>query len=103
MRKFIKPLTVTASLVMLFLTSACGNSATTSSSTASPAASVKPAATDATAAADTVKTITHELGTTEIKGTPKRVVTLEWAYAEDLLALGIQPIGSADKRLCKLG
>jgi ABC-type Fe3+-hydroxamate transport system substrate-binding protein len=98
-KKFIKPLTVTASLVMLFLTSACGNSASTSSSTPSPseAASVKPTAA-ATAAADTVKTITHELGTTEIKGTPKRVVTLEWAYAEDLLALGIQPIGSADKK-----
>lgn len=99
MRKFVKPLTVTASLVMLFLTAACGNSASTSSSTASPssAASAKPTAA-ATVAADTVKTITHDLGTTEIKGTPKRIVTLEWTYAEDLLAVGIQPVGSADKK-----
>lgn len=99
MRNFVKPLTVTASLVMLFLTSACGSAANTSSATASSdaAASAKPSAA-ATAAADTVKTIIHDLGTTEIKGTPKRIVTLEWTYAEDLLAVGIQPVGSADKK-----
>jgi ABC-type Fe3+-hydroxamate transport system substrate-binding protein len=98
-RKFVKPLTVTASLIMLFLTAACGNFASTSSSAPSPsaAASAKPT-TAPTAAADTVKTITHDLGTTEIKGTPKRIVTLEWTYAEDLLAVGIQPVGSADKK-----
>ncbi|WP_193556164.1 ABC transporter substrate-binding protein [Paenibacillus ginsengarvi] len=43
-----------------------------------------------------VKKIEHAMGTTEIKGIPSRIVILEWTYAEDLLALGIQPVGMAD-------
>lgn len=42
------------------------------------------------------RTIEHAAGTTEIEGTPERIVALEWAYVEDLLALGIQPVGVAD-------
>ncbi len=42
------------------------------------------------------RAIEHALGTTEIEGIPQRVVVLEWTYAEDLLALGIQPAGVAD-------
>ncbi|WP_334076812.1 iron-siderophore ABC transporter substrate-binding protein [Paenibacillus sanfengchensis] len=40
--------------------------------------------------------IKHALGTAKIEGTPKRIVALEYTYAEDLLALGIQPVGVAD-------
>ncbi|OCT14507.1 ferrichrome ABC transporter substrate-binding protein [Paenibacillus pectinilyticus] len=80
--------------MLLLITSACGSTTSTSTtSTSTSAPSVQPAATPAT---DAVKTITHPLGTTTIKGTPKRVVTLEWAYTEDVLALGIQPVGAAD-------
>ncbi|CAM4024539.1 ABC transporter substrate-binding protein [Deinococcus marmoris] len=42
------------------------------------------------------QTITHSLGQTCVVGVPKRVVVLEWAYAEDVLALGVQPVGMAD-------
>lgn len=42
------------------------------------------------------KQIKHDLGETCIEGIPKRVVALEWNYAEDVLALGIQPVGVAD-------
>jgi ferric hydroxamate transport system substrate-binding protein len=38
----------------------------------------------------------HTLGESCVVGTPKRIVALEWKYAEDLLALGIQPLGVAD-------
>lgn len=38
----------------------------------------------------------HALGTACLPETVERVVALEWKYAEDLLALGIQPIGVAD-------
>jgi ABC-type Fe3+-hydroxamate transport system substrate-binding protein len=94
-RNFIKPITFSLSLMLLFITAACG----TSTSTPTPASSVQPAASAvATPAADAVKTITHPLGTTTIKGTPKRIVTLEWAYTEDVLALGIQPVGQADTK-----
>lgn len=43
------------------------------------------------------ETIEHSLGNTTIESTPQRVVALEWTYAEALLALGIQPVGVADK------
>ncbi|MRG85643.1 ABC transporter substrate-binding protein [Salinibacillus xinjiangensis] len=41
-------------------------------------------------------TIKDVYGEQTIDGTPKRVVVLEWVYAEDLLALGVQPVGMAD-------
>ncbi len=41
-------------------------------------------------------TIEHALGSTELQAIPVRIVVLEWTYAEDLLALGIQPAGVAD-------
>src|SRR5687768_3607948 len=42
------------------------------------------------------RVIKHAMGETEITGTPQRIVALEWTYAEDLLALGVQPVGVAD-------
>lgn len=51
--------------------------------------------------------IKHAMGETEIIGTPKRVVALQWNYVEDLLAVGVQPVGVADiqtmKRFVNLG
>ncbi|MED3647376.1 iron-siderophore ABC transporter substrate-binding protein [Halalkalibacterium halodurans] len=35
-------------------------------------------------------------GTVEFEDVPERIVVLEWTYAEDLLALGVQPVGMAD-------
>lgn len=40
--------------------------------------------------------VEHTLGAVEICGTPQRIVALEWTYAENLLALDIQPLGIAD-------
>lgn len=42
------------------------------------------------------RTIKHALGSTDITGVPERIVALEWVYAEDVLALGVQPVGIAD-------
>lgn len=42
------------------------------------------------------RTIEHALGSTQLEALPSRIVALEWTYAEDLLALGIQPGGVAD-------
>lgn len=42
----------------------------------------------------TTRTITHAMGTTEIKGTPKRVVILTNEGTEALLALGVKPVGA---------
>jgi iron complex transport system substrate-binding protein len=44
----------------------------------------------------TPTTVSHALGETTIPATPQRIIALEWTYVEDLLALGIQPVGVAD-------
>ncbi|RSL31670.1 iron-siderophore ABC transporter substrate-binding protein [Salibacterium salarium] len=41
-------------------------------------------------------TVTDATGEKEIEGTPENIVVLEWVYAEDLLALGEEPVGVAD-------
>ena len=41
-------------------------------------------------------TITGVNGEVTLKKPAKKVVVLEWTYAEDLLAVGVQPIGMAD-------
>lgn len=38
----------------------------------------------------------HAAGTTTLEEPAARVVALEWTYAEDLLAVGVQPVGVAD-------
>lgn len=42
------------------------------------------------------RTVQHELGKTEITGTPKRVVTLELSFVDSLNALGVESVGIAD-------
>jgi ferric citrate transport system substrate-binding protein len=46
--------------------------------------------------AENVRTIEHEMGTTEIKGTPEKIVALEFSYVDALASLGISPVGIAD-------
>lgn len=41
-------------------------------------------------------TVTHAMGQTCVPKLPRRVVTLEWTHTENLLALGVQPVGAAD-------
>ncbi|SDH41292.1 iron complex transport system substrate-binding protein [Alteribacillus persepolensis] len=41
-------------------------------------------------------TVTDARGEQQIEGTPETIVVLEWVYAEDLLALGVEPAGVAD-------
>lgn len=51
---------------------------------------------DATTCETGFKLITHILGKTCVSEKPQRVVTLEWTYVEEVLALGVQPAGVAD-------
>lgn len=43
-----------------------------------------------------IRTIKHEMGETEMKDTPKKIVTLELSFVDSLNALGIKPIGISD-------
>lgn len=38
----------------------------------------------------------HKMGTSCVPENPQRVVALEWTYVEDVLAVGVQPVGIAD-------
>jgi ABC-type Fe3+-citrate transport system substrate-binding protein len=47
-------------------------------------------------AAQESRTISHELGTTEITGRPIRVVALEFSFIQALVELGVTPVGITD-------
>lgn len=51
---------------------------------------------DESTADERTVTIEDAYGEQTIEGTPKKIVVLEWSYAENLLAMGIQPAGVAD-------
>lgn len=42
------------------------------------------------------RVIAHVFGESCVPENPEQVVALEWTYVEDLLALGVQPVGVAD-------
>ncbi|MET3926328.1 ABC transporter substrate-binding protein [Devosia sp. 2618] len=48
------------------------------------------------AMAQDTRTITHELGTTEITGKPVRIVALEFSFVQALDSLGVTPVGVTD-------
>ncbi|MEU4241661.1 ABC transporter substrate-binding protein [Actinoplanes sp. NPDC026619] len=76
-------LALTAGLAAL---SGCGGDA---DDTASPGASTA-------AAASFPVTLTHKLGTAEVKAAPQRIVALSDADLDALLVLGVQPVGVAE-------
>ncbi|MCS7459176.1 iron-siderophore ABC transporter substrate-binding protein [Paenibacillus doosanensis] len=90
MNKMRKPLVIMLSLMLMLLAAACGAKSEPAKDNAAPAAG---ASQDASGGSKSIK---HALGTTEIKGTAKRVVALDWSYVEFLLAVGVQPAGVAD-------
>ncbi|GAB0210555.1 ABC transporter substrate-binding protein [Staphylococcus pseudintermedius] len=67
-------------LVLLLVLSACGNSSHKEASDKK---------------ADTT-TIKHAMGTTEIKGEPKRVVTLYQGATDVAVSLGVKPVGAVE-------
>ncbi|MBN2980935.1 iron-siderophore ABC transporter substrate-binding protein [Cohnella algarum] len=102
--RLFKPSVLLFVLAFILVLSACGNNGSNSSSGASPSASESPSAAPSSPSAsesaapsgDETRKIEHAMGTTEVKGVPQRIVVLEWTYGEDLLALGVQPVGFAD-------
>jgi ferric hydroxamate transport system substrate-binding protein len=45
---------------------------------------------------DQPRVINHAMGSTEIVGTPEKIVALDWSASEILLAIGVQPVAVAD-------
>ncbi|MBO8170820.1 MAG: iron-siderophore ABC transporter substrate-binding protein [Bacillaceae bacterium] len=82
-------LTVSVILLMAIMIAGCGTDAKESqvSQTASGDQSHEEQADQE------VRVIEHAMGTTEIKGTPERVVTLYQGAADVAIALGVKPVG----------
>ncbi|MEC0236485.1 iron-siderophore ABC transporter substrate-binding protein [Paenibacillus kribbensis] len=74
-----------ALMVVLLLLSGCGAGGAGTSTNAGEAPEAS--------STDSVRTIEHVLGKTEIKGTPKRVVTLYNGANDVMIAYGIKPVG----------
>ncbi|MGM1020271.1 MAG: ABC transporter substrate-binding protein [Bacillota bacterium] len=84
-----------ALMVVLLLLSGCGAGGAGKSANSDGATGTDKGTTDTQgpASTDSVRTIEHALGKTEIKGTPKRVVTLYNGANDVMIAYGIKPVG----------
>ncbi|WP_025683599.1 ABC transporter substrate-binding protein [Paenibacillus maysiensis] len=84
-----------ALMVVLLLLSGCGAGGAGKSANSGGATGTDKGTTDTQgpASTDSVRTIEHALGKTEIKGTPKRVVTLYNGANDVMIAYGIKPVG----------
>ncbi|ARI77866.1 ABC transporter substrate-binding protein [Halobacillus mangrovi] len=81
-----------ALILMLTVLAACGGGEDTEESGGSESEGEQ-----SEESADESRSVTIEdaMGEKTIEGTPKKVVVLEWTYAEDLQALGMEPVGVA--------
>jgi iron complex transport system substrate-binding protein len=82
--KKLKPLFTLFSIIALFLLAACGGA---EEKTTEKKETEKPKE-------ETSYTVEHSMGSTTIKGTPKRVVILTNEGTEALLAMGVTPVGA---------
>ncbi|WP_426333154.1 ABC transporter substrate-binding protein [Paenibacillus silvae] len=89
MRKGLHALMIMMAFVLVL--AGCGKAATTPEPSKDAVSSGAPA--EETAGPITVQ---HERGEFTLDKPAKRVVTLEWTYTEDVVALGVQPVGNAD-------
>lgn len=74
-----RPLRAALAGLLVLAVSACGGS---------------PAGPDEADPAGETRTVTHAMGTTEITGTPERVVVMDTGELDSVLALGVTPVGA---------
>jgi iron complex transport system substrate-binding protein len=87
--RIIKSSALLILLLFSVILSACGaqNTATEGGGTAAEASS---------GTSQETRTFKDAMGDISVTGVPKRVVVLDWTAAEDVLALGMQPVGITD-------
>lgn len=74
-----RPLRAALAGLLVLAVSACGGS---------------PTETEDAAPAGETRSVTHAMGTTEITGTPERVVVMDTGELDSVLALGVTPVGA---------
>lgn len=87
MRQNIRKILSVFAILAVLLVSACGNTKDEAKENSNNSEK------------ETSYTVKHAMGTTEIKGNPKRVVVLTNEGTEALLALGIKPVGAVQSWL----
>ncbi|WP_207654390.1 ABC transporter substrate-binding protein [Lacrimispora amygdalina] len=80
----------TGLMVLTALVSGCGSSGTSGESTAAETAAAEKTGEGSS------RVIEHAMGTTEIEGTPLRVVTLFQGATDSALLLGVKPLGAVE-------
>ncbi|MGF9698630.1 MULTISPECIES: ABC transporter substrate-binding protein [Paenibacillus] len=83
-------------LVFALTLAGCGSASTTSNGASSDAGEGTASDSSQTEAAAGPVTVKHKRGELTLDKPAERVVTLEWTYTEDVVALGVQPVGNAD-------
>ncbi|GAA3398301.1 iron-siderophore ABC transporter substrate-binding protein [Streptomyces roseoviridis] len=89
MRRMLRALAIGGTAVALALTAACGSG--TVGETGEKTGGKK-AGTGGAISVETAR------GTVSLPGPAKKVVALEWTYTEELVALGVTPVGNADNK-----
>lgn len=92
---------IAAMLLIAVVITGCGGSGEGESPSASASASSPPAATESASpsqepAGGETRTVEHAMGTTQIMGTPEKVVTLFQGATDAALALGVKPVGAVE-------
>lgn len=75
--------------------SAAGSAGSSSADTSATGSATADAALDPQCGKPT-RTVKHDLGETVIKGTPTKIVALEFSFADDLASIDVKPVGIAD-------
>ncbi|WP_336780461.1 iron-siderophore ABC transporter substrate-binding protein [Paenibacillus illinoisensis] len=83
-------------LVFALTLAGCGSASTSSNGSAADAGEGNASDNTQTEAASGPVTVKHKRGELTLDKPAERVVTLEWTYTEDVVALGVQPVGNAD-------
>ncbi|MBA2174439.1 iron-siderophore ABC transporter substrate-binding protein [Halobacillus locisalis] len=92
----MKKIWVFALVFLIMLLAACSNNETDNSDESEMNEETTEDATeDSSSEEERSITIEDAMGEVTIDGTPQKIVVLEWTYAEDLQALGMEPVGVA--------
>ncbi|WP_243735291.1 ABC transporter substrate-binding protein [Paenibacillus turpanensis] len=86
-------LQLTALLLLIMLASGCGAGQNVQTNAQEGQSSSKESA---EAATEAVRVIKHAMGTTEVKGTPQKVVTLYQGATDAVVQLGVKPVGAVE-------
>ncbi|MFC3745264.1 ABC transporter substrate-binding protein [Paenibacillus sp. GCM10012306] len=95
-------LSVVMLIVVILVAAGCGSNNSTNNATNSAAKSNEAAANNSSDTASGPIVLKDAKGEVKLDKPAQKVVVLEWTFTEDVIALGVQPVGNADNENYKL-